>query len=191
MADHRLEPLCATGGARPRSARHGAVSVAETPDLAIASVAERAGGAEALDALAQELAGAPPPEPRRVTGRPGGVQLMWTGPGQWFALAPFDTHEDMADRLAARLGGAASVTEQTDGWVCFVLEGEGATALLERLCRLDLARMQAGMADRTGIEHMNCFVICDAPGRSYRVLGARSSALSLWHALETVARGLA
>lgn len=191
MADHRLHPICATGGAEPRSVRHGAVHLAEIPDIAIASVAQRAGGEAALAALAQDLIGAPPPGPRQVAGETGGVQMLWTGPDQWFVLAPLATHEDIADRLSAQVGDAASVTEQTDGWVCFALEGDGTIPMLERLCRLDLARMEAGMADRTGVEHMGCFVICDAPGTSWRVLGARSSAISFWHALETVARGLA
>ena len=190
MVDHRLYPVLATGDAQPRHARHGIVTLTEVPDLAIASLAQRAGGRDALTALSQELIDAPLPEPRRVAGSRGGVQMMWTGPDQWLVLAPFATHEDIAERLAKSAGGAASVTEQTDAWVCFALEGAGCIALLERLCRLDLARMEAGMADRTGIEHMGCFVICDAPGTAWRVLGARSSALSLWHALESVARGL-
>lgn len=190
MADHRLRALCATGGGTPRRAAHGDVTIAEEPGLAIASIAQRPDGEAALADLALALTEAPPPPPRRSSGSPAGVRLIWTGPRQWFALAPFDTHEDLAADLASRLGAAASVTEQTDGWVCVSLEGAGTTALLERLCPLDLGRMEAGMVDRTAIEHMGCFVICEAPGRSYRVLGARSSALSLWHALETVARGL-
>lgn len=190
MADHRLHPIYATGGAEPRSVRHGAVTLREVPDLAIASVARRAGGGDALAALARDLTGASLPAPRQVASAPGGVQMMWTGPDQWFVLAPFATHEDIAERLATRLRGAASVTEQTDGWVCFALDGDGATAVLERLCRLDLARMAAGTADHTGIEHMGCFVLCEDPRTAWRVLGARSSALSLWHAIETVARGV-
>lgn len=190
MADHRLHPVCATGGAQPRHARHGAVTLTELPDLAIASLAQRAGGHDALTALAQDLIDAPMPGRRQVAGAAEGVQILRTGPDQWFVLAPFDTHEDIAERLAVRAGAAASVTEQTDGWACFALEGRGAIAVLERLCRLDLPRMEAGMVDRTGIEHMGCFVICETPATSWRILGARSSALSLWHALETVARGL-
>ncbi len=191
MADHRLEPVCATGGAQPRHACHGAVTLSELPDLAIASVAQRAGGGAALTALAQELIGAPLPGPRQIAGDPGGAQMLWTGPDQWFAIAPHATHDDIADRLSAQVGGAASVTEQTGAWVCFALEGDGTIPMLERLCRLDLPRMHAGSAARTSIERMGCFVICDAPATSWRVLGARSSALSLWHALGAVARGLA
>jgi sarcosine oxidase subunit gamma len=190
VADHRLHPVCATGGLQPRSARHGDVTLAEMPDLAIASLAQRAGGDAALVALSQGLIGGPPPGPRQVASAPDGVQMMWAGPDQWFVLAPFPTHEEIAATLVARAAGAASVTEQTDGWVCFGLRGAGAIRVLERLCRLDLPRMEAGTAERTSIEHMGCFIICDEAGMAWRVLGARSSALSLWHALETVARGL-
>jgi sarcosine oxidase subunit gamma len=165
------------------------VTVAEQPDVALASLAERAGGAERVASLAQDLTGHPPPGPRHIGGSPGGMQLMWTGPGQWLVLAPFATFETLAETLAARLTGAASVTEQTDGWVCIALTGPGSIAVLERSCALDTARMTAGMADRTGLDHMNVFVICDQPGEAYRILGARSSALSLFEALETVAKG--
>jgi len=199
VADHYLVPVCATGGAQPRSARYGAVTLTEQPDLAIASLAQRAGGQDAITALAQDLIGASLPGPGQIAGAPGGVQIMWTGPEQWFVLAPITTHSDIAHVLSQRLAqcldrgasAAASVTEQTDGWACFALEGEATLPLLERLCRLDVARMQSGSAGRTGIAHIGCFVICDAPATSWRVLGARSSALSLWNAIETVARGLA
>ncbi|WP_165971785.1 sarcosine oxidase subunit gamma [Meridianimarinicoccus aquatilis] len=191
MTEFRLAPLCATGGPAPRSIVLGNVTITEVPDIAIASVAKRAGGASALTECARVLTGTDVPGPRRVAGSAGSMQFMWTGPEQWFVLAPLDGRQVLADDLAARLRGAASVTEQTDGWACFAVEGSGTAALLERLCALDIARMEAGMADRTGIEHMSCFVICDAPGACYRVLGARSSALSLFEALSCVARGLA
>ena len=190
MADHRLKPRCATGGTAPRKAVHDRVTLAELPGIALASVAQRAGGAAALAECTQALTGAPLPEARRKTGARDALELIWTAPGQWFALAPLADHPDLAADLSARVKGAASVTDQSGGWVCITLSGAGCTALLERLCPRDLGQMQAGMADRTGIAHMNCLVICDTPGTAYRVLGARSSAYSLWDALETVARGL-
>lgn len=189
MAEYRLAPTFACGGAAPLLARHGAVTITERPDLALAALAQRAGDA-ALEALVRDVTGAPLPGPGRISGQADGVQLAWTGPGQWLALAPADRHPDLAWMLVARLGAAASVTDQAGGWVCLDLDGVGCTALLERLCPLDTGAMDAGRAERTGIEHMGCLVICEVPGQRYRVMAARSFAVSLADMLETVARGL-
>lgn len=190
MTEVRLVPLCATGGDKPCRASLGNVVITETPGIAIASVTQRAGGSTALSQVARELTGFDLPGPRRTSGARDALQFVWTGPDQWFAFGRLEQDQVLADLLTERLRGAASVTEQTDGWVCFTVEGSDTTALLERLCPLDLARMEAGMVDRTVIEHMNCFVICDVLGAHYRVLGTRSSAVSLFDALTTVADGL-
>ncbi|TIY01667.1 MAG: sarcosine oxidase subunit gamma, partial [Mesorhizobium sp.] len=62
-------------------------------------------------------------------------------------------------------------------------------ALLSKLVNVDLADFGPGRATRTGLEHMTCFVIRRGDAH-IAVLGARSSAGSLWHALETAAKRL-
>ncbi|TIQ13528.1 MAG: sarcosine oxidase subunit gamma, partial [Mesorhizobium sp.] len=58
-----------------------------------------------------------------------------------------------------------------------------------KLVNIDLANFGPGGATRTGLEHMSCFVIRRGDVHA-AVLGARSSAGSLWHALETAAKRL-
>ncbi len=108
---------------------------------------------------------------------------FWMGPDQWMVMAPFASHEDLAARLKARVAGTASVTEQTDGWVCFDLTGPRVEDVMELLCVLDMRAMQAGDAARTVIHHLGCFVIRQRD--EVRLLGPRASAGSLHHAILT------
>lgn len=188
MPDHRLMPRHALGGDAPRRAALGAVTIVEGPDLAIASLAARRDGAGACHAALADLTGRPPPAPGRIDGATG-IEALWSGPDQWLLLAPHGTHEDLPDRVKARVGASGSVTEQTDGWVCLTVTGAGTTALFERICMLDTAAATPGFAARTPIHHIAAFVICDAGG--WRVLGPRSSAASLFDALAHTAGNLA
>jgi sarcosine oxidase subunit gamma len=96
-----------------------------------------------------------------------------------------DGAEALASTLKADLGDAASVTDQSGGWVLFELTGETLAPVLERLCNIDLTALSAGKAQRTVIEHIGCFVLCETPQQSYRLLCGRSYALSFVHAVET------
>jgi sarcosine oxidase subunit gamma len=106
----------------------------------------------------------------------------------WFVEAPYATHEDIAAHLKPLFGEAASITEQTDAWARFEVAGP-LPPLFERLCNLDLGRFGPGSATRTVIEHLGVYAIRRAPDRM-TLLGPRSSAESLHHALVTAARGL-
>lgn len=100
--------------------------------------------------------------------------------------AAFETHEDIVAALRPAFGDSASITEQTDAWVRFDLTGTGLAAVFERLCALDVRSMQPGDATRTVIEHLGTYVIRGTKGMT--VLGPRSAAGSLHHALVTAAR---
>lgn len=187
MPEHRLKPVTAFGATLPREQVFDGVTLKEIPDLAIASLAQRTGGDLSG---AEALLGAPLPAPgRAATMTP--IDAIWTGPQQWFFLAPHASHETLADTLKAAVGAAGSVTEQSDGWTCFALEGPGVGALLERLSLLDTAQVQTGFAARSVVHHIGCFLICDVPGQRWRILGARSSAQSLFDAIAHVAASLA
>ena len=54
----------------------------------------------------------------------------------------------------------------------------------------DTRRMQAGSATRTAIHHMHCVIVCRASGTDFTILGPRSSAASLHHALAAAAASL-
>jgi sarcosine oxidase subunit gamma len=177
------------GGTEPRTDTIGTVTITEVPDLALASVAARLGREAACVKALRRIIGADLPEPgKAVLASP--LAAVWMGPDQWMIGALFDTHEDLAARLKASLKDAASVTEQSDGWVCFDVTGADVVPMFERLCAAPVRRLQAGDAQRTTIHQMGCFVICGAAGAHLRVLGPRSSANSLHHALVQAAKSV-
>ena len=176
---HDLAPLTALGATTPRRDTIGAITIAENPGLALASVAARRGqSAPCATALADWL-GAPAPGIAAHTG--DDLAAFWLGPDMWMLEAPFATHESMAHDLAQRFAGIASVTEQTDAWARFDLSGDGLADMLARLTNLDLATLPARFARRTVMEHIGCYLL--RHGAGYSVYGPRSSAGSLHHAL--------
>ncbi len=178
-----LTPRSALGGDAPGVDTVGAFRLEERPDVAIASVAARTGRGEETAARLGALVGQAPGVGALAQGE--ALEAFWVGPGQWFVLADHGADALVAARLKAQVGDAASITEQNDGWVCLELSGEGLGAVLERLTNVDIARIGAGAAIRTTIEHIGCFLLVDAPGARYRLLSARSFARSLRHALTT------
>ena len=104
--------------------------------------------------------------------------------------APFASHEDIAGLVKDAVKDAASVTEQTDGWVRFEVTGARVPDMLERLCNVDVRAMQAGQAVRSQIEHLGTFVLCQKAGAAFSLITLRSAAASMVHALETAAKSL-
>jgi sarcosine oxidase subunit gamma len=186
---HDLQPITALGGASPREDTIGTTTLTEQPGIALASVAARMGHEDGCKRHLKDVLGAVP--------GPGKVQLhdpeagLWMGPDLWMVSAPFATHEDLADQLKQRFGNTASVTEQTDAWVCFDLQGPGMEDVMERLCAIDIRAMQTGDGTRTTIDHLGCFVLRRDPADWVRILGPRSAAGSLHHALVTAMHSVA
>lgn len=187
---HDLAALTPLGASAPKILQIGAVTISEVVDRALASVSCRQGKQAAFEAAARALFGLDLPAPgNSASGTTW--SLIWTGPEQWFAEAPFASHEDIARIVKDGLGDSASVTEQTDGWVRFDIEGAGVVTLMERLCPVPARRMDTGAATRTLMEHMGCLVICRSKGRHFSLLAPRSFAGSLHHALSAAARSIA
>lgn len=185
MPEHRLKPLTPLGHAEPETVTVGPVTITEVVDRALASVASRL-GREADVAAAAKAAGIPlPGASQSVEGTPYGA--FWLGSEQWMVEAPFATHEDIRAVLLPLFGDAASITEQTDAWVRFDVSGKDLPALFERLCNFDLRSAAVGAATRTVIEHLGTYVIKRSE-TLYSVIGPRSSARSLHHALITAAK---
>lgn len=177
-----LTPITALGAPVPRAETFGALTISENAELALASLALRRGTA------------APAPFGLTLPGPGGwvsgeGVAAFWTGPGQWMIEAPGRAGEDFAADLR-RAAPGSSVTEQTDGWVAFEIgSASGALPLLrlmEKLVNLDPEGLMPGRASRTLLEHLSVYLIRRAEDR-LAVLGMRSAAGSLWHALATAA----
>lgn len=183
MADITLAPITPLGGTTPARVTIGPVTVTEVVDTALASLAARAGHDIAAAATA---AGIPLPGPGRAA-RGATYAAFWLGPQQWMVEAPFASHEDIVSHLKPVFGQTASLTEQTDAWARFDVTGSALPRLFERLCAYDLAAQVPGAATRTVIEHLGCYVILRDTGH-VSVLGPRSSAQSLFHALTTAAR---
>ena len=180
MHDHRLKPLTPLGNATPQTDTVGPITITENTTVALASLATR----KAREADVATAAGAlnitlPPPGHASDT-------ALWLSPDQWMIEAPLTTHEDITAYLKPAFKDAASITEQTDAWVRFDLTGPNLPAMFELLCNLDTRAMQSGHATRTVIEHLGCYVIRTAAG--FTILGPRSSAKSLHHALITAAK---
>lgn len=185
---HDLKALTALGGTTAQQDDFPGLRLSEAPDWALASLAARLGQEAEMAEKAQALLGTALPAAGGCVTH-GAFTAFWTGPEQWMLMAPHDSHEDLAAQAKAALGTTASVTEQTDGWVRFDLEGARCHDVLERLCPVDTARMAAPAATRTRLEHLGCFLIRQGATR-FTVLGPRSSAGSLHHALVTAAKSV-
>ncbi|MDP2741004.1 MAG: sarcosine oxidase subunit gamma [Pseudorhodobacter sp.] len=187
MTEHRLQPITPLGHFDPETVTIGPVTIIEVVSGALASLASRR-GREADVAVVAKALDIPLPGPNGWAS--GAVfAAFWLGPEQWMIEAPFASHQDIVARLRPGFGDAASITEQTDGWVRFDLAGTRLPALFERLCALDTSAMQPGSASRTVIDHLGCNVLCRAPG-AFSVIGPRSAAQSLHHALITAAKSV-
>jgi sarcosine oxidase subunit gamma len=179
---HNLTPITALGGSAPRIDTVSNLTLSENPNLAVASLAARADHVSACLAHLNTLFGSHAPEPGRLCVHDP-LAAIWTGPDQWMVTAPFDSHEDLATDLKSRFGETASITEQSDAWVCFDLSGDGIDPVMELLCAINIRAMADGDAARTVIHHLGCFVLKTTPKNSLRILGPRASAGSLHHAI--------
>lgn len=180
---HDLKPITALGGSEPLVETFGTLTLSEVTNLALASAAARLGTEATCEKALKTLLGAPPPSPgTALLAEP--FSAIWMGPNQWMIGADFETHEDLAEIVKAKLGESASVTEQTDAWAGFDLSGSGIDTVIELLCPINTRAFPAGSATRTTIHHLGCFVI--SGGDNFvRILGPRASAGSLHHAIHT------
>ncbi|MER9306439.1 sarcosine oxidase subunit gamma family protein [Mesorhizobium sp. M0496] len=180
-----LKPLIALYAEKPRSASFATLEIRENENLALASLALR------RETVEPQPFGLNLPGPGCwVAGQE--VAAFWTGPDQWMIEAQGRSEEDFAANLKEQ-APSCSVTEQTGGWVAVEIMSAAGTeaieALLEKLINIDLAEFGPGRATRTVLEQMTCFVIRRSETQ-VAVLGARSFAASLWHALEIAAKKL-
>lgn len=174
-----LAPTTAFGRTDARRRRFGPVVLSENVTLGLASVAIP------RDAAPPSLKSLQLPGPGAWVGG-ADASAFWIAPNQWMVEAPDGTETDLEVDLRAAVPDAA-VTGQTDGWVVLEIVSDAGPRplehILEKLVNLDLDRLTPGSATRTGLEHMSVFVIRRSP-TTMAVLGMRSAADSLWHALE-------
>ncbi len=183
---HELKPLTPLGGETPKIDSFDGLRISECPEWALASVTARRGCAIDAAAAVEKLIGTALPD-IAMSATAGPFTAFWSGPQQWMIEAPHDSHEDLAAQLKAAVGETASITEQTDGWCRFDLEGARCHDVLERLCNANTRAMERGHATRTRLEHLGCFLICRTKDIHFSVMGPRSSAGSIHHALTVAA----
>jgi len=112
------------------------------------------------------------------TGAADGAQLAWWGQGMAMLIG--------ADPGEVR---GAALVDQSGGWACFELSGEGAEAVLARLVPLDLAAMEEGAVARSLLNHMPLALIRMAG--SFRLFTFRSMAGTAREELTRAMRGVA
>ncbi|MBE1285093.1 MAG: sarcosine oxidase, gamma subunit [Rhodobacteraceae bacterium] len=186
---HKLKAITPLGGYDAQVDAFPGLTITERPDRALASLAARQGSEEQAASAAKGLLGMALPGPAAWSSA-GDFTAWWMGPDLWMVDAPHDTHELLASQVKEAVGDAASVVEQTDGWCRFDFEGSRSLDVLERLTNANLRAAEAGVATRTSIEHVGCFVLCLEAGNKFAIIGPRSSAASLHHALVALAKSV-
>ena len=186
---HKLKPLTPLGAVEPQVDAFPGLLISERSDRALASLAARQGSEAQAASAAEGLTGfALPESAQHASG--GDYMAWWMGPDLWMIDAPHDSHEGLAGMVKGAVGDAASVVEQTDGWCRFDVDGNRALEVFERLCNANLRTAKAGAAVRTSMEHLGVFVLCLEASKTFAVIGPRSSAASLHHALVAMAKSV-
>lgn len=180
-----LTPQTALGDATPRVESFGALTLSENAALALASLALPKGG------LAPQPFGLSLPAVAKAVAM-GDYGAFWTGRDQWMIEAQGKAEVDFAAMLKSEAPGCV-VTEQTDGFVPFEIRSSAGAApveaLMRKLVNIDPRTFGPGQVTRTGLEHMTVFLIRRSE-EHLAVIGMRSFAGSLWHALAQAARRL-
>ncbi len=185
---YSLSGLSPLGFATPQSKNFGNFTITEVTDRAMASVTARKGEEVFVQKALSNILNQPAPGVGcHVAGKIG---AFWIGQNQWMLSAPFDTHGDIVDAFLNKFRGKASLTEQTDGWCRFTVEGVELNRLCSLLCNVDTRDFLSGKAARTSIEHIGCFLL-RLDTTVIEVLGPRSNAESLHHAIAVAAHSVA
>lgn len=184
---HDLYAKTAFASRTPKQTAIGGLSLTERPDVALASVSARMGTETDCAQKLATLTGLEVPGPGCAT-LSDTRGLMWIGPDQWLFEASADPAEALSDRVTDALGKAASVTDQTDAWVRFDIEGAECTAMFALLTVLDVPAMAAGACNRTSIHHVGSLLVCRQERTAFSLYAPRSFAVSVHHALCRAAR---
>jgi heterotetrameric sarcosine oxidase gamma subunit len=157
------------------------VTLSERVDLGLAVVAARKGRREALAAAVRAAYGVDLPADSSVASGPA-VAFMGMAPGQWFAVSETLANGALADDLAERLKGLASVTDQSDGRAVVRIAGPRARDVLAKGLPIDLHPkvFRPGSAATSTASHMGVQIwqVDDAP--TYDIAVFRGFAESFW-----------
>jgi sarcosine oxidase subunit gamma len=168
------------------------LSVVAAPPYELVSISARHGQEGALKTNFEKTYGVSLPKPNELVKFEHG-HIGWMGQDQWWA--EFEKTDDQyIDRtLANALDGTASTSLQSDAWVGLDISGDQVLSLLERLIPVDTsdAAFPAGTISRTQMHHLGVFLLrYPNAQKSYRLMGARSSAQSLLHAVKQTSQNI-
>jgi sarcosine oxidase subunit gamma len=113
------------------------VIIAERAGLGLATVAARKGQGDALKLAMRVAYGVDLPD-RSIVVRGPKVSFIGSGPGQWLAVSETLKHEALADDLAKRVKGLASVADQSGGRTVLRIGGPRARDVLAKGLPIDL-----------------------------------------------------
>lgn len=178
----------ATPGRYGKADGDAGVTVAERTDLGLASVETRKGQYEALNAAVREAYGLDLPEASIVT-QGKDVSFIGTGPGQWLAVSAMLHNEALAEDLADKLKGLASVSDQSSGRAVVRLSGPRVRDVLAKGLAIDLDPrvFPAGGAATSTLSHMGVLVWREGDEQAYDIALFRSVAASFWRWLDASA----
>jgi len=183
----KLKSMTPLGADEARVDRFTGLTITEVTERALVSLTARNDQADAIRDKARGLLGIDLPD-IGDSAMGNAHSAFWIGPESWMIDMPYSGNEYLARQVKQAMGDSASVVEQTDGWCRFDLEGATMTSVLERLCNADTANLAEGGVTRTQIHHLGCFLWRQKDG--FAVLGPRSSAASLHHALLQAAQSV-
>lgn len=171
----------AVPGRYGRTAGTAGVTIGERIDLGLASVAARQGQADGLKASVREAYGVSLPEGPTVS-RGKDIAFIGTGPGEWFAVSETLKNESLAEDLAEKLKGLASVSDQSSGRAVIRLGGPRARDVLAKGLAIDLDPRVFGTdaAATSTISHMGVLVWRAGEADAYDVALFRSVGESFW-----------
>jgi sarcosine oxidase subunit gamma len=164
----------------------GTVTLAEVTGLALVSAAVPRDGDEAFAAALVGGFGAVRPGPGdSALGARDAIRVLGMQPDQVFILFASPNPDLAVPTVAAALGSAAYVTDQSDSWAMLRMSGTGVRAALDRICPLDLdeGAFPEGRVARTVMEHLSVIILRDGPD-SFLLMSPRSSARSFRQAVE-------
>lgn len=171
---------------QPVKERRGAISgaspgvaLAERSVAAIAQINGAPEGAQLARALAHLELDSEPEARRAVTGRY--VTLLWTGPGQFLAIAARTTAEDMTLVLRDAVEPArATVTDLSHARTVIRISGPESREVLLKGCPLDIEAMVKGDCAASLVGHLNAIIHC-VDERVFDVYVFRSFGLAMWN----------
>lgn len=186
MSDLRLQARPALAGiAVPgrfgKATAKPGVIVTERTGLGLATVAARKGKEDALKSAVRDVYKAElPDKPAVVQG--AAVSFIGQGPGQWLAISEALAKGALASDLASRLGGLASISDQSDARAVIRVSGPRARDVLAKGLPIDLdpRAFPLGSAATSVISLMGVQVWQVDDTRSYDIAVFCSLAASFW-----------